>query len=715
MTSKTLLCFSILAAFVAAQEQSPAQPAPQAPAMLDQGSEPVPGRIPGTRRYNVTFGQRGFTLDAFREAIHAGRTHEDVQAIVRELQAKASAEYANFAADVRALGGDVVVEFWLINACTIEIAPQDLAKIGLLPNVLHVRPDLPTYPLAPVPVKTATNSSNHNADAVQVMGYAGTGYSLAVVDTGQDSNMAGSGKPHVQYYRNANKSDLSGGGLGGSLLYANKAVPGTIGADDTHGHGTGVTSITGASGWGNASGDKGHAHDAGKVGYSICVSSGSCSSSLSVEAQGWQMAAADRALYNIVAGNMSYGSSPNPIDVSQQAIDACALNADLLPVTSAGNSSSSTSGSSSTANGLAVAAITPNTKTVATFSSRGPLSGDPARFFPDIGACGVNTVMAARDNEAGNYTGSGTSMASPQVCGAATLIKSVRPASSARELKAMLLCNTESIAAQNPVAPYNSRNAYGMGFLRDDLTANSALKAGTVLTRKIGSTTVPNQHPLQVTNGQPVAIVVTWYRNNLAANTWSDLNLKVYNGATLIASSTDTRNLYEKVTFTAPLTGVVLVEVSAVSLDVASLDYSLASTHVFAEGVPSSYAHYGAACAGSTGTPGLSIAGNAVLGGSFGLKLAFAKPGSNAFLLFGASNPGLNLGALAPSCSVLSSGEVIAAAVTSASGQASVPVTVPNNPALRGGAFFNQYVVQDAVNPLGLVFSQGGKGVVGDF
>ena len=632
-----VLCASLLASVLAAQAAVPS-PALQDPTAVGIGTEPVAGKKAGTSRYNVTFATRSFTLDRFREAVHSGSTHQQVEEIVTELQARARADYAAFRTEVEALGGSVVIEFWLINAVTVEVAPDKVATLERLPNVLHVRPDLPTYPTGFVPIKTATNSSNHNADAVQAMGYKGTGFTMAIIDTGQDSNMAGLGRPHMQYYRGASTTNTTGGGLNGSLLLANVTLPGTIGADDTHGHGTGVASITGAAGWNNAGADRGHAYDAGKVGYSICVSAGSCSSSLAVEALGWQQAAADKVKYNIVSGNMSYGSSPLPTDVSQQAIDACALNADILPVVSAGNSSSSTSGSASVANGLAVAAITPTTKTVASFSSRGPLSGDAARFYPDIAACGVSTVMAARDNEAGTYVASGTSMASPQVCGAAALIKSVRPATSARELKAMLLANTEDISAQNPTAPYNSRNAYGMGFLRDDLTASAGLLPGTVLTRSIASTTSPNVHSLIVSSGQKVSLALTWYRTNLGVATWSDLNLEVYNGATLIASSATTRNLYEKVTFVAPLSGTMTVKVSAVSLDIASVDYSLASSHVFAAGLPASYGLYGGACAGSAGTPGLSVSANPTLGNPFAAKLSFAKASANAYLLIGGSN-----------------------------------------------------------------------------
>ncbi|MCC6670640.1 MAG: S8/S53 family peptidase [Planctomycetes bacterium] len=708
----------VLVASVATAQQ-PAQAGTEAPVTQPAtGNELLPGKTPGTYRYNVTFRTRSFDLSEFRDAIHTGRTADDVQRIVAGLEAKARKDQAGFTRWVEDRGGKVNIHFWLINAASIEIAPEHVVALRALDNVFGAEADRATEPLAPI--ITATNASNHNADAVQGRGVKGTGFSLAIIDTGQDSNMNNTGRPHRTYYRNGDPTDLTGGGMGGSLLYANKAIGGQP-ADDTHGHGTGVLGIAGGARWLAANADNGHAFDAGKVGYSICVTAGSCGSSLAIEAAGWQAAAADRALYNIVAGNMSYSSTSNPLDVSQQAIDACALNADLLPVVAAGNSSSSTTGSSAIPNGLAVAAITPTTKTVATFSSRGPLAGDTARFYPDIAACGVNTVMPLRNNESGNYTASGTSMASPQVCGAATLVKSAAPGRNAMEIKAILLCNLEDISAQNPVAPYNSRNAYGMGFLRDDLAIDNS-GPGKALSSTIASTTAPNVHFITVVPGRKHSVSLVFYRHTLTSSAWSNLDLRVYDGATLVGSSTTTRNLYEVVRFTAPAAvNTLRVEVSAVSLEIASVPYALATDGEF-PGAAAFYKLYGNACAGSSGTPALTVAGHPVTGTSMTIRLHFAKPGTPGFLMFGASKTNwgtlalpFSLGALAPNCSILASGDLLSAFVTTATGQNSTTLAIPNSPALLGNPFFNQYVIQDAVNPLGVVLSNAGEGKVGDF
>ncbi len=569
------LCSSIaLASLVAAQATNAPKAESSDPAQVGIGTEPVPGRLPGTHRYNVTFRTRGFDLDGLIAARERREDPAVIQAIVRDLEARAEADQAEFRRAIEAIGGAVEIHFWLINACTIDLPDDQLAAVRAMPNVFEVRPDLPTYPLgnsaAPF-IRVATDSSHHNADAEHLLGNHGSNVTIAIVDTSADTSLHGANMPHMSFYRNGDRNNHTGPGLDGSRLHGAFAI-GSQPANNSHPHGTGVTGIAAGEMWNTAGADRGHASDAGIVVYSICNVAGSCNSSLAIEAAGWQRVAADAATYGTVTGNMSYGSSPDPLDVSQQAIDACTLVADVLPVCAAGNNGASTAGSSACTNGLAVAAIDPTDKTVASFSSRGPLNGDTQRFYPDIAACGVATIMPQFGNESGDYVASGTSMASPQVCGAAGLIKNIRPATNARELKALLLNNTESIETQNPGL---NRNAYGLGFLRDDVSC-SAARANGVLSSTLNSTTTPNAHSLAVVANQRYAVTLVWNRQVLTSTAWSDLSLTIKNGATVIATSDTPRNLYEKVEFSAPITGNLTVEVAANSLEIANLPYALA-------------------------------------------------------------------------------------------------------------------------------------------
>ncbi|MFQ5506766.1 MAG: S8 family serine peptidase, partial [Planctomycetota bacterium] len=408
------------------------------------GTEAVPGKRPGTRRYIVHFRTRSFDTCSFRDAIRNGESAAAVDAIVGNLKRLALRDQAGFRHAIQELGGSVEISFWLVNAASIEIDPVHLDKLRKMGNVAKVEKDVATYPLVPraLPfIKVSTDANHHNADAEFTLGNKATGLGVAIVDTSQADNTNGVGKPHQTYYRGGNKTVKTGKGIDGSRLLGNFQLAAQP-ANNSHPHGTGVASIAAGGKWNTAQADHGHAADADIIGYSICQFSGSCSSTLAIEAAGWQRVAADKVKYNIVCGNMSYGSSPDPTSIVQKAIDAVAADANVLPVTAAGNSGSSTRGSSSTANGIAVGA-TSVSKTMASFSSRGPLSGDTLRFCPDMAANGVGTVMARNIRETSNYVGSGTSMASPQVCGAAALVKNANKNLSAREIKALLLVSTE--------------------------------------------------------------------------------------------------------------------------------------------------------------------------------------------------------------------------------------------------------------------------------
>ncbi len=563
-----------LSCALSAQATKPAITPVEADIKRGIGTEPVVGKLPGTHRYNVTFSTRSFDLQEFKAANDSRQPGTVVNEIVRDLEQRAKLDQEPFRQAVEALGGAVNIQFWLINAANIDIPNDKVEAVRALPNVLYVHPDLPTYPLGggSMPfIKVATDSSHHNADAEHTAGNRGTSVGVAIVDTSADTSSNGVNMPHQVFYRNADRNNHTAGGLDGSRLMGAFAL-GSQPANNNHPHGTGVAGIAAGAGWSTVGADAGHAADAKVIAYSICNIAGSCGSSLAIEAAGWQRVAADAATYGTVTGNMSYGSSPNPLDVSQQAIDACALNAGVLPVTAAGNSGTSTTGSSSTANGIAVAAIDPTNKTVATFSSSGPLSGDTQRFFPDLSGCGVGTVMPQFGNQNADWIADGTSMASPQVCGAAALVKNVRMASNVRELKALMLNNTESIAAQNPS---RNRNHYGMGFLRDDIACDAA-RANRVLSGTINSTVTPNTHTLAVTTNQIYAVTLVWNRHVLTSTAWSNLNLTIKDGATTVASSATLRNLYEKVEFSAPITGNLTIEVSAASLEIASVPYAVA-------------------------------------------------------------------------------------------------------------------------------------------
>ena len=124
----------------------------------------------------------------------------------------------------------------------------------------------------------------------------------------------------------------------------------------------------------------------------------------------------------------SEGCSPNTL---QAAVDAQAA-AGIMMVVAAGNSGSScstvTDPPSLYASSYTVGALNTGTDTIASFSSRGPVTADGSgRIKPDISAPGTNTRSASNTSDNAYTIASGTSMATPHIAGAMALLWSAIP------------------------------------------------------------------------------------------------------------------------------------------------------------------------------------------------------------------------------------------------------------------------------------------------
>jgi len=120
--------------------------------------------------------------------------------------------------------------------------------------------------------------------------------------------------------------------------------------------------------------------------------------------------------------------------------------------------------------------------------------------------------------------------------------------------------------------------------------------------------------------------------------------------------------------------------------------------------------------------PALTANGVPTIGTSFDVVLRDAVPNAPALFVFGNSDSSwqsLSLPlSLAPfgaaGCELLVAADLTEPTTTDASGVATVPVAVPNDPALIDVAFYEQFAVLDlAANAFGFAFSNGGVGVVG--
>lgn len=592
------LSLATLLAALPVPAQAPTAVGPTTTAPSDTSAEPVAGARPGTELWVVHFTPGRLDLAPLRRAHLAGTASTAVADTVAGLDRTMRERQRAFVTAAEALGARVLRQWWLVDACELEATPADLALLRAHPDVARVEPVVRVYPV----IRTSTNDANHAADRVhRDHGVHGAGVTVAIIDTGVDDDMNGTGRPHRAFFPGGDAGDTSGGGLQGSRLSVSRQI-GLLGPDDPHGHGTGVASIAVGGGWGSAQADAGHADRALLCSYAVAdepVRGGTTTANL---AQAWQQVAADRSAFGIAVANLSYSGSSAPSSVDQRALDSAARNADVLVTVAAGNTGTAGSFSSqSAANGLAVGAVANDVHTVADFSTRGPLANSE-RFYPDLAACGVGTVMAKRDAETADYVASGTSMAAPQVAGAAALCRSAAPHWSALETKAALLASAADIAHRNPGL---DRNAFGVGFLRDDLAVELALgRQGAVGRGLLDANTPTWSRQFAVQDDSAYAVAITWHRDPGPNDAWSDLALQVVDDQGRVLASSDTpQNLYENLRFVVrdPLVRSVTVQVRLATLQpgTTAQDFGWAFTPVTGLTLRGEYRTMARGCAGS--------------------------------------------------------------------------------------------------------------------
>lgn len=199
----------------------------------------------------------------------------------------------------------------------------------------------------------------------------------------------------------------------------------------------------------------------------------------------------------------------------------------------------------------------------------------------------------------------------------------------------------------------------------------------------------------------------------------------------LAGGAADDVNPIEVVAVPNPLPGVWFVDVVAtavlqdshVQTPQLDADYGLVVRGGTGPGVVApllgSFDAFGQGCAGTPGLPVLGTQGWPILGTGYSVTLTNALPTSGVLMMSGLTDAlynGMPLPAPlpnAPGCSVFVAPESNVFLITSAAGEASVTVSVPNAPTLLGVVLFHQWAALDAVNPLGLVVSAATKAVVG--
>jgi subtilisin family serine protease len=263
------------------------------------------------------------------------------------------------------------------------------------------------------------------APTVWKAGFTGKGVTVAVLDTGID----------------ATHPDFAG------RIADNQNFTGEKDLDDKNGHGTHVASTIAGSGSAANGKYRGVAPDATLVIGKVCEANG-CPESAILKGMEWAARDKKAQVINLSLG----GPNSEEIDPLEAAIDKLTAETGVLFVVAAGNDGPSPEsvGSPSTADAALSVGAVGKKDDDAFYSSRGPRFQDGA-IKPEIAAPGSGIVAAKAKNADlepidKSYTmGSGTSMATPHVTGAAALLAQQRPGWRAAELKSTLVSSAEPV------------------------------------------------------------------------------------------------------------------------------------------------------------------------------------------------------------------------------------------------------------------------------
>lgn len=330
---------------------------------------------------------------------------------------------------VRALGGEIYVEFSIVRVIAAELPVKAAEALSKNPKIAYVELDGEVHALGQtVPWGIDRVFGNESYSFSTWNTSTGSGITVAILDTGIDSS----------------HEDL------GVIVAGGANTVGGTSWNDGHGHGTHVAGTVAALD--NPFGVVGIAPGVSLYAVKVLDDSGSGSVSSIVAGIEWAV----KNDINII--NMSLGSSQD----SQTLHDACdaAYGAGLLIISSAGNSGNPAGRGDNVgypaeySSVVAVAASDSNDRR-ASFSSTGPAV--------ELIAPGVSVLSTTPNNTYSTY--SGTSMASPHVAGVAALVWAVNPELTNAEVRQILIDTAENLGL--------SANHQGYGLVRADLAVDA--------------------------------------------------------------------------------------------------------------------------------------------------------------------------------------------------------------------------------------------------
>ncbi|MCA8969487.1 MAG: S8 family serine peptidase [Planctomycetes bacterium] len=503
-----------------------------------------------------------------------------------------------------ALGASIVESFWLVEAIAVDAEDAVAARLREDPAVRRVLLDELVFPAtasptSAFPIKDSTSARNHATDSVQLKGVTGKGGVLAMLDTGVDAAHAKDGRPHRTFFFGGDVRNITGPGIGGSRLLVNRQA-GSLAAENALTHGTLAAGVAVGDLWGTAAADPGHAPSASIASYSVVDDVTGAASYTSI-LKGWQLVVSDVAQLGTRVVLFPFAGSPDPMHPTQVALDRAAEIQDLVVVVAAGNGGASSRASQAAINGIPVGAVHgQGLRTVWPSSTRGPLAALPQGIYPLMVANGVDIVGPLADAENSDLKDSGTSLAAAQVAGAATWLRAHRSTLTALETKALILATLEDISSFNTTPPFDTRDAYGLGYLREDSLLDAANGVSSVVSSaKLDAVNRVSSVSLKTAMNATWSVALVWNRLDTTRLAFSDLSLEVWSGSQLLASSDETQCNVEALRFRAPRDETLEVRVTAKSLEVATVPFAIAITTTDLPYTEGSLTTYGKSCVGT--------------------------------------------------------------------------------------------------------------------
>jgi serine protease AprX len=328
--------------------------------------------------------------------------------------------------------------FHILPVSALTVSGDKLEKIARTDGVKGIYKDqklkvlvLPGKNGDPSTQSTPINGPSNIDDPRTNKGYTGKGVTVALIDTGADSEHEA---------------------LAGKIVAFKDFVNNQTASYDDNGHGTHCASlVAGEKGTGVAPGAR-------MVVIKVMDREGACYLSDALKALDWCLENKDR--YGIKVISFSVGGE-SPSDGTSLLDEACnkMVEKGLVMCVAAGNSGPASSSiviPGGAENVITVGAVD-SSGTIFELSSRGPTAKGDTK--PDLVTLGVDVVSALAGSKNGKSSVSGTSMAVPQVTGAAALLLEAEPDLGPADVKRMLLKTADDLG------PSGQDNVYGYGAL----------------------------------------------------------------------------------------------------------------------------------------------------------------------------------------------------------------------------------------------------------